>query len=68
MFFDEQYSERFYRYDTVKEFCEDADCLIVVGTALATSFANNIVKGFLHREMPVIEINLESAIDKGFNL
>ena len=68
MFFDESYCERFYRYKTVSKFCDDSDCLIVIGTALATGFANSIVKGFLKKELPVIEINLESAIDKGFNI
>ena len=43
MFFDEQYSEHFYRRDTVDSFLNVADCLIVVGTALATSFAKRIV-------------------------
>ena len=32
MFFDEQYSEEYYRYTTVKDFCSEADCLIVIGT------------------------------------
>ena len=39
MFFDESYSEHFYRKDTVDSFLEQSDCLIVVGTALATNFA-----------------------------
>ena len=34
MFFDEAYSERYYRYDTVNKFVDTADCLIIVGTAL----------------------------------
>ena len=68
MFFDESYSERYYRYETVKNFVDSADCLIVIGTALATGFANNIVKSFLSRELPVIEVNLESAIKRGYNI
>ena len=69
MFFDETYSQRYYRYNTVKEgFVSNADCLIVIGTALATSFAANIVKGFLIRELPVIEVNLESSIKRGHNI
>jgi NAD-dependent SIR2 family protein deacetylase len=47
------------------------DALIVVGTALATGLARRIVFKALDKheqECPVIEINLESAIDKGFNL
>lgn len=47
MFFDESYSERFYRYDTVLDFNKEADCLIVVGTALQTGFAMRIVNDFL---------------------
>jgi NAD-dependent deacetylase len=68
MFFDECYSERFYRKETVDKFLEDADCCIVVGTALQTGFASRIVNSFLKREAPVIEINLETSIDKGNNL
>jgi len=37
MFFDESYSEHFYRVETINAFLEEGiDCLIVVGTALAT--------------------------------
>ena len=43
MFFDENYSERYYRRDTVMEFVDSSDCLIVVGTALATNLACQIV-------------------------
>ena len=52
----------------MKKYCEEADLLIVVGTALATSFAHNIVRSFLVREQPIIEVNLESAIGRGFNI
>lgn len=34
MFFDEHYSEHYYRKDTVNKAIEKADCLIVAGTAL----------------------------------
>lgn len=34
MFFDESYNEHYYRKTTVDEYLTDADCLIVVGTAL----------------------------------
>ena len=43
MFFDEMYSEHYYRYDTITNYCDDADALIVIGTTLETSFARNIV-------------------------
>lgn len=39
MFFDEKYSEDYYRSDTVRDFFEEADVLIVAGTALATNLA-----------------------------
>ena len=34
MFFDEAYSEHYYRKDTVMSYLNSSDCLIVVGTAL----------------------------------
>jgi len=68
MFFDEAYSEHYYRKETVEKFIEDSDCLVVVGTALATHFAKQTVAGYLEKELPVIEINLESAINVGNNL
>ena len=68
MFFDETYSEHYYRQDTVKQFCEEADCLIVAGTALATNLAKRIVSIFLEKELPVIEINIESSINVGYNI
>ena len=68
MFFDESYSEHYYRKDTVMDFVNESDCLVVVGTALATTMAKNIVAILLNKEIPVIEINLESAIDKGNNI
>ena len=68
MFFDESYSEHYYRKDSVAKFVDEADCLIVVGTALATSMANRLVENRLFHEKPVIEINLVSSIDKGNNI
>ena len=40
----------------------------MIGTALATGFASKIVKNFLKKELPVIEINIVSAINRGFNI
>lgn len=68
MFFDETYSEHYYRKETVEKFLEKADCLVVVGTALATNFAKKIAVEMLDRECPVVEINLESAINVGHNV
>ncbi|CDW75458.1 silent information regulator protein sir2 [Stylonychia lemnae] len=70
MFFDESYSETYYRSESVHKFMEEKmDCLIVVGTALATGLAKRIVNKALGKiECPVIEINLETSIDRGYNL
>ena len=68
MFFDEVYNEHYYRRDTVVDFVEKSDCLVVIGTALATNLAKQIVCTFLNKELPVIEINMESAIDRGNNI
>ena len=68
MFFDENYSNHYYRVGFVKDFVGESDCLIVIGTALATNLADMIVNSFLNRELPVIEINLESAINRGNNI
>ena len=42
--------------------------MIVVGTALATHLAKKLVNGMLKREMPVIEVNMETSIDRGNNI
>lgn len=68
MFFDEKYSEHYYRMSTVENFVADADCLIVVGTTLATNLALKIVNQFLDKEKLVIEVNLESCIPVGNTL
>jgi len=49
----------------VDNIVETADCLIVIGTALATSYAARIVGNFLVEEKPVIEINLEPCVQVG---
>ena len=67
MFFDECYSEHYYRMKTVDRFLEDCDALIVIGTALATSFAKRIVQDCVSKEdVPVIEVNLETFCDRGY--
>ena len=68
MFFDECYSEHYYRSDSVDSFLQESDCLIVVGTALATGFAQRITAHHLAKELPVIEVNLETSIDRGNNI
>ena len=69
MFFDESYSEHYYRLETVDSFVKnEADVLIVAGTALATNLAKQIVCTILKKELPVIEINMETSIDVGNNI
>ena len=69
MFFDESYSEHYYRKDTVQRFVDsECDVMIVVGTALATNMAKRIVSNMLNEEKPVIEVNMESAIERGNNI
>lgn len=44
LWFDEQYNEHFYRSKSVWNFFEeDVDALIVIGTALETAMASNMV-------------------------
>lgn len=69
MFFDETYSEHYYRDVTTRRLEEDIDALIVVGTALATGGAKSLVNRTLGKmEVPVIEINIEPVIDEGYAL
>ena len=69
MFFDESYSEHYYRDQTTNNFAEDADALIVVGTALQTSGARRLVYRMLDKmKIPVIEINNNPCIDEGYSL
>ena len=68
LFFDEVFSEEYFRKDTVMDFVHGSDCLILVGTALKESQAKQIVCSFLDKELPVIELNLESAVNRGNNI
>ena len=70
MFFDESYSEQWYRSASVQRYCdEEMDALIVVGTALQTALAHQIVMKALRKDtIPVIEVNLESCIPQGFRV
>ena len=58
MFFDEFYTELYHHSETIRTFIEDCDLCIVIGTALKTGMARNIVTSFLTRSLPIIEINL----------
>jgi NAD-dependent SIR2 family protein deacetylase len=69
MFFDETYSEHYYRSETLRDYEQKVDCLIVIGTALATTKSKNLIVDALMKEtVPVIEVNMESSIDNGFNV
>ena len=69
MFFDETYSEHYYRKTSVSRFVDyHCDVLVVVGTALATNLAKKIVCTLLDQELPVIEVNMESSIERGNNI
>ena len=70
MFFDESYNEHYYRHETTKKIeFNETDCLIVIGTALATSGARTFVFNTLRKnDIPVIEFNLEPQCDVGFSL
>ena len=68
LFFDEKYNEHYYRRLTIDDFMKKSDCLIVVGNDIQTSAAKQIVSAFLDKELPVIELNLKSAINCGHNI
>jgi len=42
--------------------------MIIVGCSLATQFPRRIVASMLERNIPVIEVNMESAINRGNNI
>ena len=65
MFFDESYNEHYYRKDTIDSFREDCDALIVIGTALETSFAKVICVEHLRKEKLLIEVNPDPCINVG---
>merc|ERR1712062_293036 len=66
MFFDECYSEHYYRAETVRDFTmNEADCLLVIGTALQTGLAMSTVREFLAQKKTVIELNMEGDIQWG---
>jgi len=57
-FFDDYFTENFYKSVTVERFIDKADCLIVVGSD--SNDLNSHIRSFLQKDLPVIEINLES--------
>lgn len=65
MFFDESYSEHYYRINSIMECVEKCDALIVVGTTLATGGAVKIVNQMNAKEGLIIEVNVEPCIFDG---
>ena len=43
MLFDESYNEKYYRIETILEYLKECDGIVVIGTALETSFAHKLV-------------------------
>ena len=43
MYFDETYSEHYYRSETIQAWFKQIDCMIVIGTQLATQMAKRLV-------------------------
>ena len=70
MLFDEVYSQKLHRSDSVCEYLDQRmDALIVIGTTLQTTLASYIVKKALSRDIiPVVEVNLEGEIRDGYGL
>ena len=65
MLFDENYSEKYYRVETILEYLKECDGIIVIGTALETSFASKLVDKCIIKELPIVEVNLEACIKAG---
>ena len=68
MYFDETYNEHYYRAETIQDYVANTDIMILVGTAIETSMCKRLVVNTLEKEIPIIEINMESAINRGHNL
>ena len=68
MCFDETYSEEFYQSQSVGNYLRDkCDGLVVVGTALQTSYAKRIITSLIVRDtVPIVEVNLEANIEHGY--
>ena len=65
---DKAYTITYSRSKAMFEFVDNSDCLLVIGTGLETSFSSSIIEAFLDRQVPVIEVNLETFIDHGYNI
>lgn len=60
LWFDEQYNEAFYKYNSTLRFVEsEMDCLIIIGTTLETFLPSRIADIALSRNVPIVNINTE---------
>ena len=59
LWFDENYDEFHYRYESTLEAGQQTDCLVVVGTSGATNLPNQLVAEVYHRKGAIIDINIE---------
>lgn len=50
LWFDESYNEKNYRKETVKNFSDDVDAIVVIGTTLETNLASMLVMNALERD------------------
>jgi NAD-dependent SIR2 family protein deacetylase len=57
MFFDENYSEDYYRVHSVMSYLDKVDCLIVCGTTLQTGIPLQVVKHCLTNNIQIIEVS-----------
>jgi NAD-dependent deacetylase len=65
LMFDESYTEQFYRSESAYAVALQADCLIVLGTALAVSWPLRLVKEFAKTGKLIVEVNIEPVIEYG---
>ena len=56
-FFDEAFSEKYYKSDTIKSFVAQADLMLIVGSSLASTYTRQLAFELLNKELPVIEVN-----------
>lgn len=63
MLFDEFYTEDLYRHDSVVEAIENADALMLIGTAFYTSLAQRVVRHAVRNNIKIIELNKELQIE-----
>ena len=65
LFFDEQYSEEYYKKASLNKAAEQSDCLILIGCSVQSARDQKFVVQFLNREVSVIELNPEPYVPVG---